>query len=222
MYIDRYLSSTGADWNTREFHSESSSPYDGLPDHEIQSQPSNYEQCRLVLAIPERRDRDAFPRLFEIYAPRLTAFGLHSGLGLATAGALAQETMLNVWRQAERFRLAEPVSHWIFSVLRSTRQDMVRRQSQRHFDTSISSVFPFDDRTAKSFCTPSVTVELCEAIAQLPTEEIEVVSRAFFKDMSEADIAADLDLSLDIIRRRMRRALTDLYSSLSRDQTSWQ
>ncbi len=56
---------------------------------------------RLIEAVATRRDRAAFVRLFQHFAPRVKTFMLRSGASEAAAEEIAQETMLSVWRKAE-------------------------------------------------------------------------------------------------------------------------
>src|ERR1700749_3484295 len=57
----------------------------------------------LLVAVGKNRDRDAFVRLFEHFAPRVKSFLLKAGMNAAQADDLAQETMLTVWRKAPQF-----------------------------------------------------------------------------------------------------------------------
>ena len=55
----------------------------------------------LIQAVAVRRDRAAFARLFEYFAPRIKAYMQRSGATDASAEELAQETMPAAWRKAE-------------------------------------------------------------------------------------------------------------------------
>ena len=59
---------------------------------------------RLIEAVATRRDRAAFVRLFQHFAPRVKTFMLRSGASEAAAEEIAQETMLTVWRKADSFK----------------------------------------------------------------------------------------------------------------------
>ena len=56
-----------------------------------------------MLAIRDRRDKQAFARLFDHYAPRLKGFVIRSGLDAAQAEEVVQDVMLTIWRKAEQF-----------------------------------------------------------------------------------------------------------------------
>ncbi|WP_368933296.1 sigma-70 family RNA polymerase sigma factor [Brevundimonas naejangsanensis] len=86
---------------------------------------------RLIEAVALRRDREAFARLFEHFAPRLKAWLMKSGATAAAAEDFAQDAMLTVWRKAELFdsRKARAAT-WIFTIARNRRLDMLRRDAR--------------------------------------------------------------------------------------------
>lgn len=70
------------------------------------------DAARLIEAIAANRDREAFTRLFEHFAPRVKSLMLRSGATSGQAEELAQETLLMVWRKASLFdsaRAAQPI-----------------------------------------------------------------------------------------------------------------
>ena len=80
-----------------------------------------------LLAVAQRRDRDAFGRLFAFYAPRVKAYLGRVGVGDELADELTEETMLAVWQRAPRFLAARvPASAWIFAIARDKRAEAAR------------------------------------------------------------------------------------------------
>ncbi len=58
-------------------------------------------------AVAELRDREAFHRLFDHYAPRVKSYLRRLGAGEDVAEDLMQEVMLTIWRRAEQFDPAQ-------------------------------------------------------------------------------------------------------------------
>ena len=80
-----------------------------------------------LLAVAQRRDRDAFGRLFTFYAPRVKAYLGRVGVGDEVADELTEETMLAIWQRAPRFLAARvPASAWIFAIARDKRAEAAR------------------------------------------------------------------------------------------------
>ncbi|MFA4963806.1 MAG: sigma factor, partial [Brevundimonas sp.] len=77
------------------------------------------EHDRLIEAVALRRDREAFARLFEHFAPRLKAYLMKAGAPAGAAEDFAQDAMLTVWRKAELFDSSKArAATWIFTIAR--------------------------------------------------------------------------------------------------------
>jgi RNA polymerase sigma-70 factor (ECF subfamily) len=74
----------------------------------------SFDARELLEAIANRRDRTAFGRLVDHFAPRLRAFLRRGGASEAEIEDIVQEAMLKVWRRAEQFDAARGgASTWI-------------------------------------------------------------------------------------------------------------
>ncbi|MBM3486112.1 MAG: sigma-70 family RNA polymerase sigma factor [Alphaproteobacteria bacterium] len=173
---------------------------------------TNDELCRLIEAIALRRDRAAFADLFDHFAPRLTAFGLKKGVDAAAAEELAQETMLAVWRRADRFdRTRASAATWIYTIVRNKRIDLYRREGR--IDVDLDAVDDIVDDAARPddrFAASETGVLLKTAIAALPPEQVEVLQKAFYEDKPHSVIADELRLPLGTVKSRIRLALARL------------
>ena len=100
----------------------------GRPDAGAALKPvTDWSDC--VVAIARSRDRDRFAALFAHFAPRCKSFFLRLGASPGVAEDLAQETLLIVWRKADRFDPARAqASTWIYTIARNLRIDMQRRE----------------------------------------------------------------------------------------------
>jgi len=164
---------------------------------------------RLLIAVAQHRDDQAFANLFSEFAPRIKAFMLKGGADGAVAEELAQETMVQVWRRASSY---DPVkasaSTWIFTIARNKRIDRLRRESRPTLDPELyvssqpQPTSPFD--TVEAHQKKAL---LHQFVAHLSTEQIEVVEKAFYQDKPHSAIAEDLDLPLGTVKSRIRLAL---------------
>jgi RNA polymerase sigma-70 factor (ECF subfamily) len=158
-----------------------------------------------ILAVAARKDRAAFTRLFEYFAPRIKAWMLKAGADMQTAEEIAQETMLIVWRKAAQFRpeRAAP-STWIFTIARNKRIDRLRRERRPTpepppeppaYEAYGWDVLVADRKRLKIW------------LGELPVEQAQVLTMFYLRGKTQSDIATELELSLGTVKSRIRLAL---------------
>lgn len=170
----------------------------------------------LLLAVARDRDREAFARLYDWFAPRIKSYLLRTGLPADRAEDLAQEVMLTVWRRAPTFDPRKATaSTWIFTIARNRRIDLLRRQEPESMaleageeeepeETFLADIEASDARLMRQ--------RLEEAIAHLPSEQAEVLRRFFLEGKAQGEIADELGLPLGTVKSRLRLALARLRS----------
>ncbi|WP_367187261.1 sigma-70 family RNA polymerase sigma factor [Rhizobium oryzicola] len=176
---------------------------------------SNAELSRLLGLVGAERNVEAFETLFRFYSPRVRAFMAMKTRDALLAEELMQETMMSVWNKAAQFDPARGnVSAWIFTIARNLRIDAFRRKRP---------VFDENDPAFVKDDAPPADVELEErqdaellrqAMESLPPEQLEVIRRAFFEDVSHSTIAEDMGLPLGTVKSRIRLAFDKLRTSL--------
>jgi RNA polymerase sigma-70 factor (ECF subfamily) len=169
---------------------------------------SDWSDC--IVAIAQRRDRQQFAALFAHFGPRLKGFFLRLGVTQGVAEDLMQETLLIVWRKAERFDPARAgASTWIFTIARNLRIDLKRRER----DPGLLAEF-YDGADEPTPGDHLLTAErdgrIHQALTSLPAEQAEVIRLAFFEDRPHSQIADDLKIPLGTVKSRVRLAMMRL------------
>ncbi|HFA60327.1 MAG TPA: sigma-70 family RNA polymerase sigma factor, partial [Rhodospirillales bacterium] len=156
---------------------------------------SEEERARIedLLAVARRRDREAFGRLFDYYAPRVKAYLRRLGADPQQAEELAQEVMLTVWRRAARYdpRRATPAT-WIFRIARNRRIDALRRERRPPEAEEIeveaeaggeeeATELPGEALEARSEAL-LMEEKLRAAIARLPPEQAEILRLYYLEE----------------------------------------
>jgi RNA polymerase sigma-70 factor (ECF subfamily) len=170
----------------------------------------------LVMAVATKRDRYAFARLFDFFAPRIYAYLLRLRLDPGVADELTQDVMTVLWQKAELFdRTKSSVGTWLFRIARNRRIDLLRRDREdtvadaRPHDTPDPSPAP-DDSLDISQREESIRA----ALRLLPREQLDLVRLAFFEGLSHGEIAAQTGLPLGTVKSRLRLAFTRLRRAL--------
>ena len=167
-----------------------------------------------LVAVAERRDREAFARLFAFYAPRIKAYLRRLGAEDAVAEDLAQEAMLSMWRRAHQFdRRRAALSTWVFTIARNKRIDALRRDRRPDYDPDDPALVeeadtaPRGDEAAEAEQMRRIVLR---AVERLPKEQAELLRIFYYEEKPHSVIADELGLPLGTVKSRLRLALGKL------------
>ena len=171
--------------------------------------PSSEDFSALVVAVAKHKDRQAFARLFEHFAPRLKSFLRRQGTDESTAEDVAQETMLSVWRKAALYDPKRAsAGTWIFTIARNLRIDAARKIERPEFDPQDPAFVPDAEPSADDvYSAEEVGNRVRAALVDLPPEQAEVIKLSFYEDKAHAQIADQLSLPLGTVKSRLRLAM---------------
>ncbi len=175
------------------------------------------ELADLVARIGVDRDREAFRRLFDHFAPRVRGFLVRRGLPSAQADDLAQDTMLAIWRRAESYDVAKSaVSTWVYTIARNLHIDQYRKLARAdRVDLTDPSLRPGEIPAADElYARGQDASAVSEALLTLPDDQRRVLELAFMEGLSHSDIAVRLVLPLGTVKSRIRLAMDKLKLSL--------
>ncbi len=172
------------------------------------------EWSELLTKVGSSKDRDAFTRLFEHFAPLLKGFLMKgSNIGHEMAEELAQEAMIKVWRRADSFNSRKSsASTWIYTIARNCRIDWVRREIRRQRDIHADDLYePGDDNPSQiSLAQIRNQRTVRESLDALPQEQVEVISKIYFEGKTHSEVSEELSLPLGTVKSRIRLALKRL------------
>jgi RNA polymerase sigma-70 factor (ECF subfamily) len=166
-----------------------------------------------ILAVARDRDRESFRLLFLYFAPRVKFYLMRRGMSALQADELAQETMLTVWRKAERFDPSRAAaSTWIFTIARNLRIDQLRRGTRLPDD-----YYPGEEPVASpgdEYFAREREEKISAALKLLPGDQADVVRLSFFEEIPHPVIAAQLGIPLGTVKSRLRLAMSRLRKGL--------
>lgn len=163
----------------------------------------------------------AFGELYDRLAPR--AFGVAGGVlgpGADRASDAVQEAFLSVWRNRCAYRSDRgEVQSWVFGIVRNRAIDSLRRH-HRH-DRLRADGDGIDRTLAAPDDVPSLAVAGDDArrlrglLGDLPDAQREVITLAYFGQLTHSEIAARLALPVGTVKGRMRLGLIGLRGRLA-------
>ncbi|QXT41327.1 sigma-70 family RNA polymerase sigma factor [Gymnodinialimonas ceratoperidinii] len=168
-----------------------------------------------MAAIAQNQDQAAFAELFRHFAPRVKAFLMKSGADASLAEDCMQDVMATLWRKAHMYDPARAsVATWIFTIARNRRIDLLRRAARPEpEDLPWGPEAPPEQ--AEALALQQDTERLAAALAKLPEKQRSLVQRAYFGDLSHAEISLETGLPLGTIKSRIRLALDRLRHAMT-------
>lgn len=172
------------------------------------------QQTEWMLAVRDRRDRQAFACLFDHFAPRLKGFVMRSGSSSHQAEEIVQDVMLAVWRKAASYDPHRaPVSAWIYQIARNRQIDLVRREKRPLPEEWI------DDTGSEPDASQILAVEqeaghLKAALARLKPDQREMIEKAYLGELTHHEISTMTGLPLGTVKSRIRLGLERLRHEL--------
>jgi len=169
-----------------------------------------------VLRIRDTRDQSAFAELFQYFAPRVKSFLMRSGADATLAEECTQEVMATLWHKAHMFDPSRAsVATWVFTIARNRKIDALRKQ-RRPEPEELTWGPEAEPDPLDVLALQQESTQLVEAIAALPEKQRDLIKRAYFGDLSHAEIAEQTGLPLGTIKSRIRLALERLRHEMKR------
>ena len=176
--------------------------------------------CLKLVAVD--RDKAAFARLFDHYAPLIRAYSLarEPGAGLV-ADELVQEVMSRVWLKADKYNIKlANLNTWIFTLARNCRIDYLRRNSRYATEIDPTDIFnDIEDEGPGPFQQVQQTraeESIRTGLKQLPREQAEILTKVYLEGKSHQQTSNELELPLGTVKSRVRLALKKLQVLLVR------
>ncbi len=191
-----------------------------VPDDTPQA-PSLYSADAPLIALLDQlahRDAAALKRLYDLCSGKLYGLAMRVVGKPEWAEDVLQEAFLTIWRSAADYRASlSPPMAWMGLIVRSRGLDFLRRrQAERtHLTQELDEVLA--DTLPADLPTPMDTAQASEqawalhqCLGKLDNRQREVVSLAYMRDLSHAELASQLKLPLGTVKTWIRRGLDQL------------
>lgn len=173
---------------------------------------TNPDEHQLVLRVAKGDER-AFLTLYDRYAPRVYALTLRVLSDVMLAEEATQDTFLKLWSRARQFNPGKgSLAPWLLTIAHRTALDRLRLENRR--PPASNSVEP--DRTWSTLSDETTLGSearwrsLYFAVQSLPEEQRQAIDLAYYKGMSQSEIAEVLDWPLGTVKTRIRAAMQAL------------
>jgi RNA polymerase sigma factor (sigma-70 family) len=180
-----------------------------------------------LIALIERvatQDTAALRELYDATSAKLYAVAMRVAGNTAHAEDILQEAYLNIWRIAGDYRASlSPPLAWMGVVVRSRALDFLRKRTTERSLAGIELDEDLQDTLAGETANPLDTSQaseqawaLHECLRQIEAKPREVLTLAYFRDLSHGELAKQLRLPLGTVKTWIRRSLDQLRSCMAR------
>jgi RNA polymerase sigma factor (sigma-70 family) len=171
-----------------------------------------------------RQDQLALRELYDATSSKLYAIAMRVVGNVAHAEDVLQEAYLTIWRVAGDYKAPlSPPMVWLGVIVRSRGLDFLRRRKSERalagqpIDDVLSETLASDAQTPLETSQASEQAwALHECLRKIEPKQREVVTMAYFRDLSHSELAEQLKLPLGTVKTWMRRSLEQLRSCMNR------
>ncbi|SRR5581483_4493449 len=179
------------------------------------------EDAAIMRAIA-RRNSNALAKLYDRYSGILKALILRVVHDEAEAEDLLQEIFMQIWRQAKNYSPKKGQAlGWIVTLTRRRAIDRLRKRQAYHRATERLETHTeqqpeswLHNRIDNDILQDDLRQFLCARIDALPPFQKQAIELAFFKGMSQREIAVATNTPLGTIKTRLELGLRKLYDSV--------
>ena len=184
------------------------------PDHELMD----------LLDRIAAQDDTALKKLYERTSSRLFGLALRVVRNRDAAEDVLQESFLSIWRSAGNYRASlSPPMAWLGLIVRSRALDALRKRTSdrsdlmNELDDALGETLEGDSPNPMDVADASEqSFALHQCLGKLDHKQREVVSLAYLRDQSHAELAEQLKLPLGTVKTWIRRGLEQLRTCMSR------
>jgi len=175
-----------------------------------------------LIQLVTHEQAEALGALYDRYGRLVYSLALHLLGDPSTAEEVVQDTFLRVWQKADTYRADQgKVSTWLSRIARNRAIDVLRQQGIRPEKHSVTwanvpvSATPHVDGPEEEVALALEQQRVRAAVSHLPEEQQQVLGLAYFRGLTQSQIAAQTKLPLGTVKTRIRLAMGKLRQVLS-------
>lgn len=161
------------------------------------------EDCDLLRQI-SRGDTQAFAILYTRYTPRIRFYLKKRLTDPERLDEVLNDVMMVLWQRATDCPSSVPLSAWLYGIARNKARSY--RRSSVDQETSLSEFASEEAEPEVHLLKKDYQQTLDRAIAKLPYHERQPIELLIYHGCSYKDISIRLEVSVNTIKTRMRRA----------------
>lgn len=167
-------------------------------------------------------DETAFATLVDRFLPSVFRYAFSFLKAHSPAEDIAQETFFRLWKASASWNPDVSAHRWLLKVARNLCIDALRRKHPHALEDEAIDEIPSQDETQEALLSQKdVGQHLEQALLLLPTRQREALWLTYYEDMSGAEAAGVMTITVDALesllargRKNMRHHLMKLKTAL--------
>jgi RNA polymerase sigma-70 factor (ECF subfamily) len=175
------------------------------------------DEDRLVAAL-RQRDAEGAQELVRCCGDRLLRSAFLLCGNPTEAQDLVQETFVQAWKSAHRFRGGSSVYTWLHGILLNLSRHYHRDRQRLVCDDALAERnLPAPEEPVSGSDADAASASLAAALGRLSGPHREVVVLRFYEDLKTHEIAGRLGISPGTVKSRLHYAIAELQKMLPRE-----
>jgi RNA polymerase sigma-70 factor (ECF subfamily) len=180
---------------------------------------STLEDRELVVRVVDG-DIRAFEAIYDRHCDQVFGLAMRVTGRHRAAEEATQDAFLNLWRTADRYDPSRgTVKTWLLAVVRNRSIDWLRREARHALDVenndAILGHLEAPERTDDQAVTREEARHARQLLVSIPTEQRQIIELAYFKGLTQSEIARKIGIPLGTVKGRQRLALTKMHQQLT-------
>jgi RNA polymerase sigma-70 factor (ECF subfamily) len=164
-------------------------------------------------SVPDDRLRD----LFEAHHDALLAYAGRRCASLTDAEDVVADVFLVAWRRLDSVPDGDAARLWLYGVARRTIDNQRRSLRRRlRLQSRLADTAERPSQPAPSGAEPAL-----EALSRLPANDQELLRLVAWEELSHAEIAAVLGISVNAVAIRLHRARANFEEAMTKGSGGW-
>ncbi len=159
-------------------------------------------------------DESGLRLLFDLYYSPLCLFAYKYFDSYDKAEDIVQEAFITLWEKNRLIDFTGSVKAYLFSIVRNNSINKIKEDKRFRFEEIENQSYSIIEDKFESEELEERKRVLYHEIGQLPSQSKKVFEAIVFEKMKYAEVAADLDVSINTVKTHYSRALKQLRSSL--------
>ncbi len=178
-----------------------------------------FDVDRAAVSRMARGDGSAVGELYDRHARAIYSLAMRILSDAAESEDVVQDVFTQAWRQAARYDpLRAPVVGWLLVITRARALDRLRARRSRIMPApfDVTTPDPVDQALGQELQAigNEEAARLRAALEALPEGQRDVIELAYYKGLSQSDIAEKLEQPLGTVKTRVRAGLLKLRDAL--------